>query len=57
MPFSASKTSDVVDAIVVGAGLTGLSCAHSLRQRGLRVLVLEAGKGVGGVVGLSLIHI
>lgn len=53
MPFSASKTSDVVDAIVVGAGLTGLSCAHSLRQRGLRVLVLEAGKGVGGVVGTT----
>ena len=51
MPFSASNTSDLVDAIVVGAGLTGLSCAHELRQRGLRVLVLEAGKGVGGVVG------
>ena len=51
MPFTASNTSDLVDAIVVGAGLTGLSCAHELRQRGLRVLVLEAGKGVGGVVG------
>ena len=51
MPFTSAKTTDLADAIVVGAGLTGLSCAHALRQRGLRVLVLEAGKGVGGVVG------
>ncbi|QDV09928.1 Protoporphyrinogen oxidase [Planctomycetes bacterium Poly30] len=51
MPFSTGNTADLVDAIVIGAGLTGLSCAHTLRQRGLRVLLLEAGKQVGGVVG------
>ncbi len=51
MPFTHASTSDLVDAIVIGAGLTGLSCAHTLRQRGLRVLLLEAGKQVGGVVG------
>jgi oxygen-dependent protoporphyrinogen oxidase len=51
MPFTSAKTTDLVDAIVIGAGLTGLSCAHALRQRGLKVLVLEAGKNVGGVVG------
>lgn len=51
MPFSDASTSDLVDAIVVGAGLTGLSCAHTLRQRGLKVLLLEAGKQIGGVVG------
>ena len=39
------------DVIVVGAGLTGLACAHELQARGLRVLVLEAGRRVGGVVG------
>jgi len=44
-------TKDVTDVIVVGAGLTGLACARELRQRGLRVLVLEAGKRIGGVVG------
>ncbi|MFT5731841.1 MAG: oxygen-dependent protoporphyrinogen oxidase [Planctomycetota bacterium] len=51
MPFSTGSTSDLVDAIVIGAGMTGLSCAHTLRERGLSVLVLEAGKDVGGVVG------
>lgn len=39
------------DVIVVGAGLTGLACAHELQARGLRVLVLEATRRVGGVVG------
>ena len=39
------------DVIVVGAGLTGLACAHELRSRGLRVLVLEATRRAGGVVG------
>lgn len=43
--------SELSDAIVVGAGLTGLSCAHELRRRGLRVHLLEASGRVGGVVG------
>ncbi len=43
--------SELSDAIVVGAGLTGLRCAHELRQRGLRVHLLEASPRVGGVVG------
>lgn len=51
MPFTNASTSDLVDAIVIGAGLTGLSCAHRLRERGLSVLLLEATKRVGGVVG------
>ncbi|WP_394275754.1 FAD-dependent oxidoreductase [Luteococcus sp.] len=38
------------DVIVVGAGVTGLSCAARLHQQGLDVLVLEAGDRVGGRV-------
>lgn len=41
----------VTDAIVVGAGLTGLGCALALRQRGLRVHLLESARRIGGVVG------
>ena len=36
------------DAIVVGAGFSGLYLLHRLRQQGLRVRVFEAGDGVGG---------
>ena len=36
--------------VVCGAGLTGLTTAWHLRQRGLEVTVLEAGETVGGVV-------
>jgi cation diffusion facilitator CzcD-associated flavoprotein CzcO len=36
------------DAIVIGAGMSGLYQLYRLRQLGLRVLVLEAGTGVGG---------
>ncbi|MGY2067255.1 flavin-containing monooxygenase [Blastococcus sp. SYSU DS0619] len=37
-----------VDAVVVGAGLSGLYLLHELRGRGLTVQVFEAGDGVGG---------
>ena len=36
------------DAIIVGAGLGGLSCAVSLAKNGLKVLVLEKHTKVGG---------
>jgi putrescine oxidase len=36
------------DAIVVGAGVTGLTCAYRLTQAGKDVLVLEARDRVGG---------
>ena len=38
----------VLDAIVVGAGFSGLYMLHRLRGLGLSALVLEAGSGVGG---------
>ena len=36
------------DAIVIGAGAAGLFCAAQAGQRGLRVLVLDNGKGGTG---------
>jgi cation diffusion facilitator CzcD-associated flavoprotein CzcO len=36
------------DAIIIGAGISGLYQLHRLRQLGLRVRVFEAGTGVGG---------
>ena len=37
-----------VDAVVVGAGFSGLYMLHRLRERGLSVRVYEKGDGVGG---------
>jgi cation diffusion facilitator CzcD-associated flavoprotein CzcO len=37
-----------LDAVVVGAGFSGLYMLHRLRQLGLSVRVLEQGDGVGG---------
>ena len=40
---------DLYDAIIVGAGFSGLYQLHSLRDKlGLSAIVLEAGDGVGG---------
>jgi phytoene dehydrogenase-like protein len=36
------------DAIIIGAGHNGLTCAHYLAKRGLKVAVLEAAGTVGG---------
>lgn len=36
------------DVLVVGAGLSGLACAHDLLATGLTVAVLEAADRVGG---------
>lgn len=43
------------DVIIVGAGLSGLSCALKLRQQGIRSLVLEASDGVGGRIRTDLV--
>ena len=36
--------------IVIGAGITGLTCAFRLQQSGIRVLVLEASDSPGGLI-------
>ena len=44
-----------VDVLVVGAGLSGLSAAHRLREAGLDVLVVERDRWVGGRLGTRLV--
>jgi len=42
-------TADIdVDVAIVGAGLSGLVCARRLNQRGVRTILLEKSRGVGG---------
>jgi cation diffusion facilitator CzcD-associated flavoprotein CzcO len=36
------------DAIIIGAGISGLYQLHRLRELGMSVRVLESGTGVGG---------
>jgi cyclohexanone monooxygenase len=43
-----SFVTDRFDAIVVGAGMSGLYALKVLREQGLRVLLLEKAPGVGG---------
>ena len=41
-------TASELDAVIVGAGFSGLYMLHRLRELGLRCRVYEAGSGVGG---------
>jgi cation diffusion facilitator CzcD-associated flavoprotein CzcO len=45
---AAPERSGAYDAIVIGAGISGMYQLHRLRGLGLRVRVFEAGDGVGG---------
>jgi cyclohexanone monooxygenase len=48
-PDGAARSSPDVDAVVIGAGFSGLYALHRLRnQMGLKVTVFETGGGVGG---------
>jgi cation diffusion facilitator CzcD-associated flavoprotein CzcO len=48
-PDATEHSSTDVDAVVIGAGFSGLYALHRLRnQMGLRVQVFETGSGVGG---------
>jgi hypothetical protein len=41
-----------VDVLVVGAGVTGLSAAHTLKEKGLSVCVAEKSDSIGGIWSL-----
>jgi cation diffusion facilitator CzcD-associated flavoprotein CzcO len=46
--MSASHETPDYDAIIIGAGISGLYQLYRLRELGMRVRVFEAGTGVGG---------
>lgn len=50
VPFVSSTSAASYDAIVVGAGLSGLHAAMLLEEAGLKVLVLEGRSRIGGRV-------
>ena len=41
------------DALIIGGGMTGLNTAYLLKNAGLTVAVLEAGRIGGGVSGVQ----
>ncbi|MCO8270525.1 NAD(P)/FAD-dependent oxidoreductase [Actinoplanes sp. TRM 88003] len=47
-PQEPSTKTRTVDAVIVGAGFSGLYLLHKLRQQNLTAVVFEAGTGVGG---------
>ena len=48
MSTTPAQPSEPFDAIVIGAGLSGMYQLHRLRELGVRTRVLEAADGVGG---------
>ncbi len=49
MPSSSDSNSSMIwDVLIIGAGLAGLSAANDLHQAGLKVLVVDKGRGLGG---------
>ncbi len=46
----------MADVAVIGAGISGLSCAWTLKKLGLDVVVLEAGDRAGGVIRTETIR-
>jgi oxygen-dependent protoporphyrinogen oxidase len=52
--FGHDGSSSLLDAVVVGAGISGLVVAYRLQRAGLRVGVVDAGSRAGGVIGTVL---
>lgn len=42
------RPSDVLDALIIGAGVAGIETLHRLRERGFDAHVVDAASGVGG---------
>ncbi len=47
-PTTGTESIEQFDAIIIGAGVTGLHQLYRLRQLGLSVRVYDDGAGVGG---------
>ena len=45
---AAADPAEDFDAVIIGAGVSGLYQHHRLRQLGLKLRVFESGAGVGG---------
>lgn len=45
---TASKTTEQYDAVIIGAGVSGMYALHHLREMGLSVRVYDGATGVGG---------
>ncbi|MGB6245664.1 MULTISPECIES: NAD(P)/FAD-dependent oxidoreductase [Gordonia] len=48
VPADTSAPKTAIDAVVIGAGFSGIYMVHKLRELGLTVQAFEAGDGVGG---------
>ncbi|MCC5985203.1 MAG: FAD-dependent oxidoreductase [Rhodobacteraceae bacterium] len=46
--MTSDRQDSVSDVAVIGAGMAGLACARALVEAGLRVRVLDKGRGIGG---------
>lgn len=55
LPSPVNMAGDVIDVVIVGAGLAGLAAAVHLQDAGRRVLVLESSDGVGGRVRTDMV--
>jgi len=51
--MNAGAAAAVFDAVVVGAGISGLVAAHRLTRNGFAVQVIDAGTQPGGVIGTT----
>ena len=46
----------IVDTIIIGAGMTGITAGNYLQRLGLNVLLLDKGKGIGGRIATRRIN-
>lgn len=47
--FAASTGSNLdLDALIIGAGFSGVYCLHRIRSLGLKTAIFEAASGLGG---------